>query len=498
MSELERRITGSLSSFSASHCSSFCFSVPLLEMWSVGVFVILAAIAERSHALVVRGTRFQSRAQTNGVTLHSIAEEGLDLRYTTNLTVNGQNFNAIIDTGSSDIWVIPPADFTFDNTEIPVLAPFGGGNVSGVIGFGTVGLGSYSVEQQVFQNATFIDVGLVEDLGINALIGLAFESTQTSPLTATLETAGSNPTAGNPFLYNIFAQTPGQDNFIGISLSRTDDLEGTADASFTINEFDPQYTAVANAPTIPIVAGIVDRWRIVVDSISVDGVNVPFPSSTLSNVPDGSLAAILDTGTPTASVPPAVVSSVFSQIPGAVFKVVDGSPNTEQVWTIPCNTTTIVSVGMGGQSFPIHPLDLSGVVINTVTDEVTCITQWDSAPANQGDFDMIFGDSFMRNFYTVFNFGNDVSQAPAGSSIQLLSQTNPTSAQQDVAKARPALIAAVSSAVGAPDATSPASAGKAPDATSPAAKHSGQPRLVVSRGILIPLTIFAFLFEVLQ
>ncbi|KAJ7440822.1 aspartic peptidase domain-containing protein [Mycena galericulata] len=465
-------------------------------MWSFGVFFILAAIAERSHALVVRGTRLQSRDQTSGVTLHPIAETGVDFRYSTNLTINGQNFNAIIDTGSSDIWVIPPADFTFDNTGIPIFAPFGGGNVSGVIGFGTVGLGSYSVEQQVFQNATFIDLGLVESLGLNALIGLAFDSTQTSPLTAALEDAGSNPTTGNPFLYNIFAQTPGQDNFIGISLSRTDDLEGTADASFTINELDPTYSAVANAPAIPIVAGIVDRWRILVESISVEGVDIPFPSSMVSNVPDGSLAVLLDTGNPTASVPPAIISSVFSQISGAVFKVVDGY-STEEVWTVPCNTTTIVSVGIGGQSFPIHPLDLSAVFISNAAHEVTCVTQWTSVPASQGDIDMAFGDSFLRNFYTVFNFGDDVSQAPAGSSIQLLSQTDPTSAQQDVAKARPALIAAVESALpsagGAPDATSSTLAG--PDATSPAAKLSGQPRLVVSRGILILFMIFAFFLQ---
>ncbi|KAJ7511197.1 aspartic peptidase domain-containing protein [Mycena galericulata] len=471
-------------------------------MWSFGVFFILAVIVERSHALVVRGTRFQSRDQTNGVTLQSIAQGGVDARYTTNLTINGQNFNAIVDTGSSDIWVIPPADFTFDNTGIPTVATFGGGslvvtNVSGVIGFGTVGLGSYSVEQQVFQNATFIDLGDVENLGINALIGLSFGGAPSSPLTAALEKNGSNPTDGNPFLYNVFAQTPGQDNFIGISLSRTDDLEGTADASFTINEFDPKYAAVANAPIIPVITipGVVDRWRILVDNISVDGVDVPLPSSTLSSVPDGSLVAFLDTGTPTASVPPAVISSVFSQIPGAVFKAVDFPTGAVQVWTVPCNTTTIVSVGMGGQSFPIHPLDLSAVFVNNDTNEATCFSPWAPAPGFQGDSDMIFGDSFMRNFYTVFNFGDDVSQAPAGSTIQLPSQTNPTSAQQDVAKARPALIAAASLVEDAPASTSPASAGGAPAATSPAAKHSGQPRLVVSHAILIIFTIFAFLLQ---
>ncbi|KAJ7091765.1 aspartic peptidase domain-containing protein [Mycena epipterygia] len=450
---------------------------------------LLAAVAERSHALVVQGTRFlQSRDQQPGATLQAAAFNGLDLRYTTNLTINGQSFKMLIDTGSSDIWVFPPSNFVFNNTGIPVLASFAGGNVTGTIGFGSVELGTYKVDQQVFQNATFNDVPFVQSLGIDGLIGLSFESNLTSPITATLQASGSNPTLGNPFLFNIFDQTPGQKNFIGISLSRTGDLEDTADASFTINELDPTYAAVANAPTIPVFPAIVDRWRIAVDGFSVDGVDVPLPSSVVSTTPAGKLATLLDTGTPTASLPGPLIDSIFSKIPGSSLTVVDGLTLDGvgipgPIWTVPCNTTSIVSVGMGGQTFPIHPLDLSGVFVNNVTKVVTCVSQWTAEPGNPNDLDMIFGDSFMRNFYSVLNFGTSGSQAPTGSSVQLLSQTNATRAKTDVINVRMAQFTAQSP-------TSQSSARPSPTA---AAKHSGQAGLMVSHSILFLFSILPFL-----
>ncbi|KAJ7730320.1 hypothetical protein B0H16DRAFT_1733835 [Mycena metata] len=150
------------------------------------------------------------------------------------------------------------------------------------------------------------------------------------------------------------------DNFVGISLSRTDDLEGTADASVTINELDPTYSAVANAPPIQILAGIVDRWRIPVDSISVDGVDVPFLHR---RYPTLLMEAWLRSWTQGPRRPPCLPRSFLqsSQIPGAIFKVVDGLQDTE-LWTVPCNTTTIVSVGMGGKGKlpPLTPLAAGG------------------------------------------------------------------------------------------------------------------------------------------
>jgi hypothetical protein len=67
-----------------------------------------------------------------------------------------------------------------------------------------------------------------------------------------------------PFLYDIFGQTPQQDNFFGISPSRTDDLEGSAEASFTINEVDGTYSDVVIAPVLPLFPAT-GRWSILLD-----------------------------------------------------------------------------------------------------------------------------------------------------------------------------------------------------------------------------------------
>jgi hypothetical protein len=69
-----------------------------------------------------------------------------------------------------------------------------------------------------------------------------------------LQGAKFDETLGELFLSNIFDQKPDQQNFIGVSLSRTDDLEGSADASFLINEVDQDYADVLFASAIPLFA----------------------------------------------------------------------------------------------------------------------------------------------------------------------------------------------------------------------------------------------------
>jgi hypothetical protein len=52
-----------------------------------------------------------------------------------------------------------------------------------------------------------------------------------------------------------------------------------------------------------------------------------------------------------------------------------------------------------GQPFPIHPLDLSDV--KTIDDVTVCVSSFFPGAGNT-DFDMLFGDSIMRNMYSVF------------------------------------------------------------------------------------------------
>lgn len=184
-------------------------------------------------------------------------------------------------------------------------------------------------------------LGGIVDIGLDGLIGLSFGGAPgLTPISDTLRKNGRNASLGQPFLFNIFDQTPLKDNFIGISLSRTDDLEGSAAASFSINEVDPAYAAVLDAPFIPLFPADSGAWSILLDGISVDGTNITFPPSTVPGTPSGKAVAIMDTGTPTALIPELLVNAIYSQIPGARLEALKGS----NVWTVPCNTTSIVSV----------------------------------------------------------------------------------------------------------------------------------------------------------
>jgi hypothetical protein len=170
------------------------------------------------------------------------------------------------------------------------------------------------------------------------LIGLGFDGQVASPITNKLVESGIAETFGQPFLFNVFDETPEQNNFMGISLSRTGDLEGSAEASFTINEIDEDYAAVANAPLVPVFP---PSWNFLVDGIFVGQDLLPFPLSTVKGTPAGKAVVLMDTGNPSGTFPKSVVDALYSSIPGSVFSESDGA------WVVPCNTTTIVTFSIG-------------------------------------------------------------------------------------------------------------------------------------------------------
>ncbi|KAJ6528073.1 aspartic peptidase domain-containing protein [Mycena capillaripes] len=308
-------------------------------------------------------------------------------------------------------------------------------SANGTMGIATVELGGHTALNQAFVNVTESTVQTIQDVGLDGLMGISLTQRGASLMQNTLAAQGLDPNIAKPFLFSIFDQTPAHDRFIAISLSRTDDDEGSASASFGINEVDPAYAAAVNAPALPVFPPNTGFWNILMDGISVDNVSVPLPPSVNPNAPAGKLVTVLDTGTPTALFPQTVLDAIFSRIPGAALAPVGGQvPGPFHATRHPVSE---------GQLFPIHPLDLSGVVQVSNTTTV-CATGW--IGSGSPDIDVILGDSFMRNFYTIFNFGQTTTQSPGSvnASIQLLSQTNPAAAAKDAVKVRGALLASLS------------------------------------------------------
>ncbi|EAU80448.2 hypothetical protein CC1G_12113 [Coprinopsis cinerea okayama7 len=368
----------------------------------------------------------------------------LDVRYTTNITLSGQEFIVALDTGSTDLWVYPVSGELgeFNDTGIPLQLRYGDGSygVRGNISLAPFELGNYSIPTQAFLDVHSSNVGGISAVGIDGVLGLGFDQSFASPINLAIrQRYGANSTLGQSVLKNIFTQDPSHPNFVALDFTRADDLEDTVGGTFSIGEYAEEWAAVRNATKLPQYPENGLRWTTLLEGISVDGENLTL-RSTIRNVPEGHLVALLDTGDPTASMSFDLVDEIYSRVPGAVLYE-DGF---QRLWILPCNTTTSVAFHFGGEAFPIHPLDLS-VFSRTLTlggqEYIACLSAIMGAEEGWGlnELEVSLGDTFLRNVYTVYDFGDDVDSGDdetIGPYMQLLSQTDPETVALEVARSR--------------------------------------------------------------
>ena len=132
-----------------------------------------------------------------------------------------------------------------------------------------------------------------------------------------------------------------------------------------------------------------------------------------------------------ATAPPAYVEAMYN-VTGSVFDAESG------FWVVPCETQINVSMVFGRDTFPVDPLDLISPAGTDDDGNVICVGVFQNAPANsgvgqyiryytpfyihvQGRLDFILGDTFMRNVYSLFDFGNFAKVGDSDPFIQLLS-----------------------------------------------------------------------------
>ncbi|KAJ7635166.1 aspartic peptidase domain-containing protein [Roridomyces roridus] len=377
-------------------------------------------------------------------------------RYTATVNIGGKSIQATLDTGSTDMWRVTKLMGADSFTDLGVTQEFfygdGSTTIQGGIVTGAITFGGHTVHQQAFLNVTVVCLPQNKGLdncksdGICGLVGLGFPDFPgdiSDALTKANKTDAQR--VGQPILQNIFEQCPGDGQFFALSFSREGDPQGPT-AQLDIGKYNPALESVRDEPKWSVYPKGKKSWNILAKGMSVDGKSIPWVVNQ-DGAPKGDIIVEVDTGTPGWFLRLEMRDSIYSRIPGAAFakdsKIGSGGywRADNDLWVVPCTQPANVTVDFEGRSYPIHPLDLSTVTYQVGPDNVNrtvCVnTLTNGGSMVNGTKDMLVGDSFLRNVYAVYSFGDD-NEDPY---IQLLSQTNADKANDDFMAVRKQLLA---------------------------------------------------------
>ncbi|KAG8728100.1 hypothetical protein FRC12_022016 [Ceratobasidium sp. 428] len=125
---------------------------------------------------------------------------------------------------------------------------------------------------------------------------------------------------------------------------------------------------------------------------------------------------------------------------------------TNTTYAVPCMAEAQLVFSIGGRDIPIHPLDLTQVTTITTTSGSQNFTMCQNAyqpfssNAGGGEVDYILGDAFLRNVYSLYDYGDYVQGfsglAQGDPYMKLLPLTDPTAASAEFKTARAASLSA--------------------------------------------------------
>ncbi|KAI0675315.1 acid protease [Trametes maxima] len=371
--------------------------------------------------------RLGRRASINGTP--DLANVG-NVQYRTNLTLNGEQFNVLIDTGSSDLTVTGSVPGAKDTGKAATVN-YAIGSTTGPVKSATLQFEGFTVKDQAFIEQP-VDSDHPDHQGI---IGLG-------PSSGSVVQAEFSQGAGDPVLDRIFRQNSSTPNFMTILLGRADDPTDTFVGDFTVGEVVSPFENITSQPKLPVTemahrSG--QHWTALLDAngiIGPDGQHISTPKKSSGN----RYGVLFDSGFTFPQVTKGIANAIYARVPGAKFQNVAGAPG--QMWTIPCSTELNVTFLFANVSFPVHPLDTVTSAFHGPPDangDPTCVGAFQPIISKQSGFDIILGMSFLRNAYMLINFGDFVDGALAKVGdpyIQLLPLTEPTEAHRDFVQVR--------------------------------------------------------------
>ncbi|KIK92952.1 hypothetical protein PAXRUDRAFT_829461 [Paxillus rubicundulus Ve08.2h10] len=360
--------------------------------------------------------------------------------YYANVTLGGRQISVMLDTGSSDLWVtgsVPGAQ----DTGKSVTLSYAVGNAAGNIHTAPFQFDGYTVQDQAFllvTNTSSFSTNIHAE-GYDGLIGLGPNSGSTIYKKLSGDT-------GNSAINRIFQQSPSSsNNYLTLMLNRRGDPGNLITGQFTMSEVVPGFENITSQPQLAVekVYKVTDEdqhWQILTDQgvgiIGPDGQPIQV-SSIVPKAPDGQLVVVLDSGFTLPQVPRSMSDAIYGRVQGAEWST------SSQAWLVPCGQLINVTFNFGGVSYPVHPLDVSSSDFNVAfsNGSPACLGTFQpisSAFSLLGEYDMILGMAFLRNVYTLINFGNLVEGGSNSNNpyIQLLSLTDEAAAVNDFIQVR--------------------------------------------------------------
>ncbi|OCH87875.1 acid protease [Obba rivulosa] len=341
--------------------------------------------------------------QTVGI---SIINQDQDSSYIGTISVGtpSQQFNVVLDTGSSDLWLAssqclacPRGTPEFNPSSSSSLQEvtgssgqpqqltiqYGSGSVAGLLAQDTVGMGGFTVNPQKFLLVEQMTSGLL-DGDVSGIMGLAFQALATTQATPFWEALVNNNQFASPemsfWLTRFIDDQNTQQNEPGGELT----LGGT---NSTLFEGNIDFQNLANVPNGPTF------WMLEVSGVTVQGQSVQIPTGS-------SALAAIDTGTTLIGGPTDAVAAIYAAIPGSSQL----SGQMAGFYSFPCSTTLSVSMAFGGQSWPVSDADLnvgtvsSGQCLGGIFD----LNAGSNVGSGNGNPQWVVGDTFLKNVYSVF------------------------------------------------------------------------------------------------
>ncbi|KAG7445719.1 aspartic peptidase A1 [Guyanagaster necrorhizus] len=388
--------------------------------------------------LHVRTTRQPRSVGRRANTTIPVSNYG-NAEYYSNITIAGQEVSVLLDTGSSDLWVnFPDTTPTTTDTGKSLTLSYAIGSASGDIHTASVEFYGYSITSQAFLLVTDTSSFStdIHSQGYDGLMGLG-------PNEGSRVLDKLNSDSGDSVLTNIFSQVSNSSKFISFLLDRSGDPGSSITGQLTISEYVEGYENITSMPEIDVedVHKLLEseqHWQALTDKnngvIGPDG-EVIQTDSIVPKAPDGQLVAVFDSGFTFTQVPRAMSDAIYGRVQGASYD------SDNEWWTIPCGQLLNVSFNFGGQNYPVHPLDTvdDNFDIKNANGSRVCIGAFQpitTAFSILGNYDMIMGMNFLRNTYTLMNYGNWVDDNANDPYLQLLSITNVEDAHTDFVNVR--------------------------------------------------------------